>query len=326
MIKFQKQAVMRKVVYSLIPVMLLSVFFYGWSVSLIYLFSVISAVLAEWLLVRKQGGKVTDAVFVTAIIYACTLPPGLPIYMVVLGSVFGVVFAKMAFGGFGMNVFNPAMVGRAFVYIAFPTYMTNQWFPTANFTQFPAGLIRWKFYDAETFATPMIAVRSGFEQIPGMLKLFLGNINGTMLHESDQILCGGGCIGEASALLILLCGGYLLIKKIANLKVVLTFFISYVVIQTIFYYLFPDQSIHPLYGLLSGGIVFGGFYMITDPISMAKTNQGKYIYGFSVAFFTVLIRGFSLFAEGFMFALLLGNMFNPIIDYSFNQLKKRKTK
>ncbi|MDW7681415.1 MAG: RnfABCDGE type electron transport complex subunit D, partial [bacterium] len=166
-IKFQKQPVMRKVVYALFPAIVGSVYFFGWVSLAIVLSSIISCVLTEWLFVRGKKGKVSEAVFVTAVLYALTLPPTLPFYMVVIGAVFGITFGKMAFGGFGNNVFNPALVGRAFVYITFPVHMTNSWVPAANFTDFPAGFTAWRFaisgdyFSSITSATPASAFKTG---------------------------------------------------------------------------------------------------------------------------------------------------------------------
>ena len=142
---FQKQIVMRKVVLCLLPAFIGSVYFFGWISFVIVFTSIITCVITEWLFVRGQQGKVSEAVFVTGLLFGLVLPPTIPLYMVVLGSVFAITFGKMAFGGFGTNIFNPAMVGRIFLYITFPFHMTNRWIPAANFSDFPAGFITWRF-------------------------------------------------------------------------------------------------------------------------------------------------------------------------------------
>jgi len=326
---FQKQKVMRTVVYSLMPATAGSVYFFGWRSLVIVLLSVISCVVTEWLFVRGKNGKISEAVFVTAVLYALTLPPTLPFYMVIIGAVFGITFGKMAFGGFGNNVFNPAIVGRAFVYITFPIHMTNKWFPAANFGDFPGGFLRWQFYSttdylsAITTATPMSAFRDGASALPGYLQLFLGNVNGQYEKLGEITFIGGGSIGETSVLLLMIGGLYLIYKKIANWKIVVSFFASFIVIQTVFFLLVPAKAADPLFGLLSGGLILGGFFMVTDPVSAARTEPGRWIYGILIGLLTVIIRTFSLFAGGLMFAILLANMFAPIIDYGIKNYQQR---
>ena len=318
---FQKQKPMRLVVYSLFPAVGAGIFFFGWRTLAIVLLSVITCVLTEWLFVRGNKGKISEAALVTAILYALTLPPTLPLWMVITGAVFGIVFGKMAFGGFGANVFNPALVGRAFVYITFPIQMTNVWIPAANFSDFPAGFATWTFSTLEksvsviTSATPLSAFRDGAASLPNYLQLFLGNINGQFEKLGEITSIGGGSIGETSALVLILGGGFLLYKKIANWQLVAGFFLSLILFQEMLHLLVPETVANPLFGLLSGGVILGGFFMVTDPVSSAKTGPGRWFYGILIGVLTVIIRSFSLFAGGLMFAILLGNMFAPIIDY-----------
>lgn len=320
-IPFQKQKPMRMVVYSLVPAAVAGIYFFGWRTLAVVLVSIITCVLTEWLFVRGKNGKVSEATLVTAVLYALTLPPTLPFWMVSIGAVFGITFGKMAFGGFGANVFNPALVGRAFVYITFPIQMTNIWIPAANFSDFPAGLTAWTFSAFEksasmiTSATPMSAFRDGATTLPNYFQLFLGNINGQFEKLGEITLIGGGSIGETSALVLILGGGYLLFKKVANWQVVASFFLSLVLFQAILYFFTNAPIANPLFGLLSGGVILGGFFMVTDPVSSAKTGPGRWFYGTMIGILTVIIRTYSLFAGGLMFAILLGNMFAPIIDY-----------
>lgn len=332
-IAFQKQKVMRTVVYSLLPAVLGSVYFFGWVSLAIVLISVVTCVLTEWLFVRGKNGKVTEAVFVTAVLYALTLPPTLPFYMVIIGAVFGITFGKMAFGGFGNNAFNPALVGRGFVYITFPIQMTNVWLPAANFSNFPGGFVAWKFsavsdgLSAITSATPLSAFRAGATTLPNYLQLFLGNINGTFQNLGETTLIGGGSIGETSAFLLMIGGLYIVIKKIANWKLVVSFFGTFILFQTLLHFLVPAKVPHPLFGLFAGGVVLAGIFMVTDPVSASRTEIGRWIYGAMIAILTIIIRAFSLFAGGVMFAILLANMFGPLIDYGINSYQKRsKTK
>lgn len=329
-IEYLKQNAMRSVVNSLAPVMVGAVYFFGWRSLVILLLSILSCVITEWLFVRGQKpGKVSEAVFVTAILYGLILPPTIPLFMVVLGAVFGIVFGKMAFGGFGMNIFNPALVARAFVYITFPVHATNHWIAAAGWRDFPGGFVAWLYTNdavaAVTSATPLSALRDGATTLPSLWQLFFGNIHGQFEKLGETVSIGGGSIGETSALLILIGGGYLVSKNVANRKIVASYFISFVIFQTLFNLAFPDKVGSPLFGLLAGGVVFAGLYMATDPISASRTELGKIICPALIALLTILIRGFSLFAGGVMFAILLTNTFTPIIDYAIAGLQKKSS-
>ncbi len=319
-IAFQKQPAMRKVVFCLIPAFVGSIFFFGWVSLAIVVLSVSTCVITEWLFVRGQDGNVSEAVFVTGMLFGLILPPTIPLYMVVLGGVFAISFGKMAFGGFGANVFNPAMVGRAFVYITFPIHMTARWIPAANFSDFPAGFAAWRFMPAAsslsaiTTATPSHAYRAGAAALPSLWQLFLGNINGTFEKLGEMAYIGGGSVGETSALLLMMGGLYLVIKKIAKWRLVVSFFTMYALVQIILHALVPHLVPGLVYGMLSGGAVLGGFFMVTDPVSAPKTQGAQWMYGSLIAILTNIIRSFSLFAGGLMFSILLGNMFASLMD------------
>jgi len=297
-----KQKMMNKVLYALIPIILFSIFLFGWRVLAIILISNLFAFLTEFLFIRKKKfGKVSMAVFVTGTLLALTLPPTIPFWMVAVGAIIAICFGKMVFGGFGMNVFNPAIVGRTFIYISFPNAMTMQWLKP--FTKFPGGFSYWQNNGLITSATPMIEY-GNTNKITDLTQLFLGTISGSM--------------GETSAILILLAGIYLIITKTAKWQPILSVLVSFAIFTFLFY------RINPLQFMLSGGLMFGAIFMITDPVSMPKNKMAIWLYGILVGFLTVLIRKFSLFTEGFMFALLLGNTFMPIIEFGLNNAKVKK--
>lgn len=306
-IHFMKQALMRKVLISLIPIVIAAVYFFGWRALALIAVSCVAGILAEWAFKRKGNKPVTEAVFVSSVLYALTLPPGTPFWVAAIGIAFGIVFAKEVFGGFGRNVFNPALVGRAFVYVNFPAFLTIQWVQPAH--GFPGGFGQWITAPADALATatPMLAFRADGFMEP-LQNMFLGNISGSL--------------GETSALLILLAGAYLIYTKTASWEIMASTVLGLLVADSAFYFLGFSQVPSPLFGLLSGGLLFGAVFMATDPISSPKTQKGKWIYGLLIGLVTVIIRGFALFAGGMMFAILIANTFVPLLDEGVKAFEK----
>ncbi|MCE1245486.1 MAG: RnfABCDGE type electron transport complex subunit D [Firmicutes bacterium] len=302
------QPPMVKVLYALIPLVLASVYFFGWRCLLVIGTVNLAGFLMEYLFVRNWKEPVSAAVFVTSTLLALSLPPSIPLWMAVVGIVFGVVFGKMVFGGFGKNIFNPALTGRAFLYVSFAIPMTGKWNEPAS--GIPGGFAKFTT-DAVTSATPMAAIKAG-NAAPPFLSLLLGNTAGSM--------------GETCALLIILGGLYLIWKKAANFRIVLGCFIGMMLLQGTFWLMHIRHAPDPLTTFLAGSVAFGLFFFTTDPISAAQTDEGRWIYGFVIGILTVIIRNFSAWPEGMMFAILLGNMFAPITDYYIREFKARKKK
>lgn len=305
-IKFMKQKMMRKVVYTLIPLIIAGIYFFGWRVLTLLLAVTFSACAVEWIFVRKTTKKITEAVIVTAILYTLTLPPSIPYYVAIIGIIFGVLFGKMVFGGFGKNPFNPALVGRAFIYVNFPRVMTMEWITPSKGAL--GNLARYTV-DVISKSTPLLNYRATGEML-SFKDVVLGNI--------------AGSIGETSAILILIGGIYLLVTKTASMETVIGVVGSFILTSSILFFAGMSQIPNPIYGLLTGGLLFGAFFMATDPISSPKSKEGKYIYGIIIGFTTVIIRGFALFAGGMMFAILIGNTFAPIIDEMVKMVKGKK--
>lgn len=308
---FQKQPLMRKVIYSLIPIIAASIYFFGWRSLVLILTSCFFGVLAEYAFKWRSKKPVTEAVFVSAILYALTLPPSTPLWIAALGIVFGIVFGKEVFGGFGRNVFNPALVGRAFAYVCFPLPLTTVW--NENVTGGMGGLLSYStpVIHAMSSATPMQAFRSS-GTLADTWQLFLGNISGS--------------VGETSALLIILAGAYLLYTKTASKENMLGTLIGFLGMNSLLYVSGFESVPNPLFGILSGGVLFGAVFMATDPISSPKTTEAKWFYGILIGSVTVIIRGFALFTEGMMFAILIGNTFAPLMDDVVKAIKaSRKT-
>ncbi len=300
---------MRKVLLSLTPIALAAVYFFGLRVIILLAVNTCAAVFVEWLFKRKPGKPVSEAVFVTATLYTLILPPRTPFWIGAIGIMFGILFGKEVFGGFGRNIFNPALVARAFVYVSFPKFLTGQW--TVASSLFPGGFIHYLNPGIDTLSTstPMLVFRASGD-LASSRDLFFGNVSGS--------------IGETSAILIILAGIYLLYTKTAFWENMLGMLFGFAA-STVFFQALGAASVPNLqFGILSGGFLFAMVFMITDPITSAKTREGKLIYGFLVGLITVVIRGFALFAGGVMFAILIANMFVPIIDVAVKAIKKSK--
>lgn len=306
---FIKQQVMNRVIYALLPLLLIGIYLFGLKVLAITAVSNLAAFTTEYLFIRKKkGGKVTMAVFVTGTLLALSLPPTISLWVAAVGSAFAVAFGKMVFGGFGLNIFNPAIVGRTFVYISFPQQMTVAWLNPYLLKDFPGGLARWTAEPAlRTSATILSQLRNTGEATFSSLDAFWGFIPGSA--------------GETSALLIILAGIYLIASRTAKWQPMVATTLSLLICNIIF---FPQQN--PLLGLLAGGALFGIVYMTTDPVSQAKGKHAIWLYGGLIGFLTVFIRRYSLFYEGMMFAILLTNGIMPLIEYLIDNLilKKRK--
>jgi Na+-transporting NADH:ubiquinone oxidoreductase subunit B len=293
---FLKQKVMDRVLIALIPIIIYGIYRFGWRVLAVLAVTNLFSLACEYAFIRKQkSGKISMAVFVTGTLLGLILPPTIPFWMAAAGAVFAIAFGKMVFGGFGMNPFNPALVGRVFLFVSFPREMTSQWL--LPYSSFPGGFTAYINSQAITGATRITEMSR--EGIGGLADLFWGHIPGS--------------IGEISSFLIILAAIYMILTKTAKWQPVLGGIVSFIIFSFIFY------GSNPLFHLFSGGIIFGMVFMITDPVSMPRHKTVIWINSILVGFLTVIIRKFASFPEGFMFALLLGNTFSPILDHAFNK-------
>jgi Na+-transporting NADH:ubiquinone oxidoreductase subunit B len=334
----QKQTVMRRVLFALVPTVAGAVYFFGWYCLFIIVLANVTGFITEYIFTSRNNKPATESVFVTGTLFGLIMPPSVPWYVVVIGMVFGVMFAKMVFGGFGKNVFNPAIAARAFVYVCFPVAMTGTW---AQVAQGPLGALnKWTTADsaqAVSGATPMAYLKSGQiklssaetaqSQIPfGLEQDQTVELKRTALLRGLIFGRMAGTAGVTSVILILLGGIYLFVTKTASRTTILSLIIFYALWNEILY----RFGVHPVPGawpaVLGGGFLFGAFFMATDPVSSPKTELGKIFYAFIIATATVVIRNFSIFNGGLMFAILIGNMFTPTIDSIVKDYQSKKKK
>ncbi len=282
MISFQKQPLMRKVLYSLVPIFVFSFYLYGLRVLWLGLFVFSAGILTEYVMEKQKNKPVSEAVLVTCSLLLLSLPPLTPWWVAVIGTSFGVFIAKEVYGGFGRNIFNPAIAGRLFIYISFPTFMTTQWLLPRT--------------DTLTSATPLDLLRTG--QNMDLKNLLLG--------------IRPGAIGESSILLIVIAAVYLIFTKTASFRIIVSTFLSAAALTFLLDLLKAGPSSLPM--LLSGSLFFVTVFMATDPVSAPKRKEAQWIYGVIIGVCTVLIRTFSLFSEGTSFGVLIGNTFASLLD------------
>lgn len=295
------------VILAVLPSAVAGIYLYGWRVVAVIAVSYVFGVGTEAVFagVRRQD-EIHEGAFVTCILYALILPPHLPLWIVAVGIMFGTIFGKEVFGGTGKNIFNPAMVGRIFVSLAFPEAMAKTWVVPFD-GPLPGGFSAW-MADTITTATPLTLFQSSGDITAASL-LFRGYI--------------GGCIGETVKPLIILGGLFLIVTKVANWRIPVAFFLSSFGCAALLHSIEPQQFAPAWFHLLSGGLLFAGMFMISDPVTTPTTNSGKWICGFSLGVLTILIRVFTGYVEGVMFAVIIMNMFAPLIDYSMLNIKYR---
>jgi Na+-transporting NADH:ubiquinone oxidoreductase subunit B len=306
---FLVQKPMLRVCYALLPLVLASVFLFGWRSLVLTAFVLVIGIATEALFTLRKGKPVTSAVFVTCLIFSLSLPPSIPFWMAAVGIAAGVTFGKMLFGGFGQNVFNPAMVGRCLIYITFPVYLTNRWLEPLRGGW--GGFARWSpSLDTLTMATPLVGLREG--QAARWQDLFWGQTSGSL--------------GETSALLILIGGLFILIKKAASWRLAASCLLGGTVCSLLLRTAGLEQIPSPLSTLLAGSFLFGAFFVVTEPVSGPKTKSGQWIYGSLIGALIVVLRAFSNFSEGVMFSVLILNAFVPLLDQTIRQLQTSKKK
>ncbi|GAA6197770.1 NADH:ubiquinone reductase (Na(+)-transporting) subunit B [Pseudophaeobacter arcticus] len=275
----------------------------------IYITTLVVGGIWEVIFATVRGHEVNEGFLVTSMLYALIVPASIPLWQVALGISFGVVIGKEVFGGTGKNFLNPALTGRAFLYFAYPAYMSGDsiWTPVDGFSG----------------ATALsVSASSGFDQLAAngveWMDAFIGTIQGSF--------------GETSTLACLIGLAFLLVTKIANWRLIIGCMAGMVGFSLLLNTIGSDSN--PMFAmpwywhLVTGGFAFGMVFMVTEPVSASHTNMGRYIYGALIGFMVVMIRVINpAFPEGMMLAILFGNVFAPLIDYFVVQANiKRRAK
>ncbi len=292
---------MSMVIIGLIPATLAGLYFFGWRIVPVIVVSYAAGGAVEVLfgLIRKES--INEGFLVTGLIFPLVLPPGVPLWIVAVGMALGVLIGKEVFGGTGHNIFNPALVGRAIIAVGYAKPMTSTWIEPGTGIWGNLGSYLTSpglGPDAVTIATPLVKANRG--ELVSYADLFWGNVT--------------GCIGETCAAAILIGGVFLLLTRIANWRTVVGLLGSFAVLNVIMRSLSPELFAPMGFNLLAGGLLFGTFFMATDPVSSPITNPAKWAYGIFIGSITLLIRSLTVYTEGVMFAILLGNIFAPLFD------------
>ncbi len=297
--------IMWTVVATLVPIVAAAAWFFGPGALLVVVASTLGAVGTERLFGRGRGASLRDgSAAITGLLLGLTLPASFPLWMAALGGAFGIGFGKVLFGGLGQNVFNPALLGRAFLQAAFPVAITTWPGVHGDARTILRANLAVPFasphaIDAITAATPL--GRFKFEHAATPLReLLIGNT--------------AGSIGETAALLILLCGAYLAWKRYLDWRIPTAIFASVAALSALLHAIAPDRFVGPLFMLLSGGLVLGAVYMATDMVTSPVTHAGRWIFGVGIGLLVVLIRVWGGLPEGVMYAILLMNAVVPFIN------------
>ncbi len=291
--------IMYTVIIALLPAIFASLYFFRLRAVGLYLSCLFTCLITEalFLWIRKKPLQALwdGSAVITGLLLAMTLPPGLSLDTAIIGSVVAIAIGKQVFGGLGHNIFNPALVGRAFLQTAFPVAMTT-WIP-------PAIL----HVDTATFATPLGNLKFQDAVAQGTLtplkQLFWGNI--------------GGCVGETSAAALLLGALLLLYKKTIDWRIPTGIILSLSIFTGVFWLAGPDKYASPAFHILAGGLLIGAFYMATDMVTSPIVPKGIWIYALGIGLMTGLIRLFGGFPEGVMYSILFMNTFVPLLNRSF---------
>lgn len=300
--------IMWTVSIALLPALISGVYFFGpraiWATAL----SILACMATEWgfqRITKRENTTSDGSAFLTGLLLGMNLPPSAPFYIPIIGGFVAIAITKQLFGGLGFNVFNPALIGRAFVLITWPRAMTTWMAPDAAFVSL----------DAKTMATPL-----GILKEEGLHKLL--EVFGSKASLYSELLVGhrAGSLGETSAIALLIGGAFLLYKKYITWHIPTTFLATVAVMAWIFGGKNPETGNiafftgDPIIHLLSGGLLLGAFFMATDYVTVPTVRKGQIIFGIGCGLLTMIIRLKGGYPEGVMFAILIMNCFTPLID------------
>lgn len=306
------------VLIALIPAFAASLLYFGLGALLVTATSVAACLFFEWaiekFIMKKEVTTIWDgSAIITGVLLAFNLPSNLPVWIIILGALFAIGVVKMSFGGLGCNPFNPALAGRVFLLLSFPVQMTT--WPAVN--QLMA------YTDATTAATPLAIMKGVIKGAPGF------SID--QLPDTFHLLIGqnGGCLGEVSALALLLGLAYMLWKKIISWHIPVSILATVFLFSGAMHLIHPEEYVSPIAQLLSGGLMLGAIFMATDYVTSPMSTKGMLIYGVAIGFLTVIIRLFGNYPEGVSFAILIMNAFTPLINTyckpkRFGEVAKKK--
>lgn len=274
------QTIMRDVIIALLPATFAGIYFFKLEAFLVILVSILSCVGAEalWQKLTHQKITVTDlSAVVTGLLLSFNVPPSIPLWIPIVGGFFAVIIVKQFFGGLGQNFMNPALAARAFLLASWPVQMTT-----------------WTV-DGVSSATPLAIIKQGGSELPSLFNVFIGNV--------------GGCIGETSALALLIGGVYLIYRGVINWRIPVSFLGTTFLIMTV-----AGRSVPPLYELFAGGLMLGAIFMATDYATSPISTKGKLIFGIGCGLLTSIIRIWGGYPEGVSYSIIIMNLFVPLID------------
>ncbi len=295
--------IMRDVVLALVPVLVAAVWFFGPAALLVVGSCTLGAVLTEWVFTAKGESTLGDwSAILTGVVLGLTLPPGLPLWIAFVGGASGIGLGKLVWGGLGQNLFNPALVGRAFLQAAFPIALTT-WPAPSAWGSLPGSTLAMPLMspsvDVVTAATPLGAQKFS-QELTELSSLVVGNT--------------GGSLGETSAALLVVCGLWLAWRRAFEWRIPVAMLASVFVISAVLYALAPETAPPPTFMLGAGGLLFGAVFMATDPVTSPTTPKGAWIFGIGIGLLVVLIRRWGGLPEGVMYAILLMNSATPLVD------------
>lgn len=298
--------IMWNVVGALVPVIAAATWFFGPSALLVIGASMAGAFVTEHFIGRR-GTLADGSAAITGILLGLTLPAGIPLWMPFLGGAFAIGIGKLLFGGLGFNIFNPALLGRAFLQASFPVAITT--WPAVN-----AAQRSWWALRGDNFAPPFMAARD-IDAVTAPTPLGLMKFE----HEPTEILPllfgnTGGSLGETAAIVILLCGAYLAIRGYLNWRIPAAIFGSVALFAGVLHQVDPARFASAPFMLFSGGLMLGAVFMATDMVTAPVTNAGRWIFGAGIGVLVVIIRVWGGLPEGVMFAILLMNALVPFIN------------